>query len=334
METTTVRDDLFKLYRDLVEEHNFQATDIYNVDETGLQVICKHPKIVIGKGSKRIGVEKPGERSETISAVVCANGAGSIIIPPFIIFRGQSLPANLNGDSYPSGTIFGLSKSGYMVSELFEEWMKMFVNDIPARRPVLLILDGHGSHVSLNVICHARDHDIVLLCLPPHTSHLYQPMDVGVFSSLKAKFQQACASKLQKKKSGKTGRQHFGQLFSTAWNASVTPKNIKGGFEDAGLWPINPFAASLRVSSNTSSSSLVPSTFSSAPNPSDSILSISTPLTPSLLDSTSQVPVSPTTRINTSTTKSSVPKVIAEMFKQSPEKPDLEKKSRRITVAR
>jgi hypothetical protein len=49
----------------------------------------------------------------------------------------------------------------------------------------ILTLDGHSSHVTWNFILHYREHRIVLLCLIPHTSHLCQPLDVGLFSPLK-----------------------------------------------------------------------------------------------------------------------------------------------------
>ena len=49
----------------------------------------------------------------------------------------------------------------------------------------LLICDGHDSHITGEFIGHCMDHNIVLFILPPHSSHLTQPLDVGVFRSLK-----------------------------------------------------------------------------------------------------------------------------------------------------
>jgi hypothetical protein len=48
-----------------------------------------------------------------------------------------------------------------------------------------LILDGHSSHITLDFLIHCREHKIMLLCLIPHTSHLCQPLDVGLFGPLK-----------------------------------------------------------------------------------------------------------------------------------------------------
>ena len=46
-------------------------------------------------------------------------------------------------------------------------------------------MDGHGSHITANVIAHYIEHAIVLLILPPHTLHVLQPLDVSMFSPLK-----------------------------------------------------------------------------------------------------------------------------------------------------
>jgi hypothetical protein len=46
-------------------------------------------------------------------------------------------------------------------------------------------MDGHGSHITANVIAFCIEHAIDLLILPPHTSHVLQPLDVSMFSPLK-----------------------------------------------------------------------------------------------------------------------------------------------------
>ena len=55
-------------------------------------------------------------------------------------------------------------------------------------RPLILFVDGHKSHVTLEVIDLAREKNVILFCLPPHTTHALQPLDVAVFKSLKAYF--------------------------------------------------------------------------------------------------------------------------------------------------
>ena len=49
----------------------------------------------------------------------------------------------------------------------------------------LLILDGHESHKSLAFQDLCEENKIITLCMPPHASHILQPLDVGCFAPLK-----------------------------------------------------------------------------------------------------------------------------------------------------
>jgi hypothetical protein len=49
----------------------------------------------------------------------------------------------------------------------------------------LLLLDGHRSHLMARFIAFCIDKSIDLVVLPPHTSHILQPLDISVFSPLK-----------------------------------------------------------------------------------------------------------------------------------------------------
>jgi DDE superfamily endonuclease len=48
----------------------------------------------------------------------------------------------------------------------------------------MLLLDGHKSHYTLEFIKFYIIKKIILLVLPPHTTHLLQPLDVAIFQPL------------------------------------------------------------------------------------------------------------------------------------------------------
>lgn len=52
----------------------------------------------------------------------------------------------------------------------------------------LLIFDGHSSHLSADVDIFCKENAIICLCMPTYTSHLLQPLDVGLFGSLKCAY--------------------------------------------------------------------------------------------------------------------------------------------------
>ena len=131
------------------------------------------------------------DKGKTHTILACVSASGQVI-PPFMVHpRKQPVPKNLRVGAYPN-TVFNLSENGRITKELFFEWFKMFTVMIPPSRPEVLVLDGHGSHITINIIEFAKSNGIHLLCLPSHTSHILQPLDVGVFKSFKNFFSKAC----------------------------------------------------------------------------------------------------------------------------------------------
>lgn len=85
---------------------------------------------------------------------------------------------------------YAAMESSFMQGPVFVEYLKDFHKQLGERglldgKPHVLVLDGHASHVSFDVIKLARTLNIVLFQLPSHTSHITQPLDVAAFGSFK-----------------------------------------------------------------------------------------------------------------------------------------------------
>ena len=93
-------------------------------------------------------------------------------------------------ESGPPVAVYGMSDSGWKDGAKFLSWFtKLFlpaVSYLTETALVLLFLDGHHSQISLELIRRAHDSNVLLLCLPPNTTHLLQPLDVGVFAPMKS----------------------------------------------------------------------------------------------------------------------------------------------------
>ena len=82
-----------------------------------------------------------------------------------------------------------VSPNGWTTDEIGLRWLqKLFIPATTTRtkgKYRLLILDGHGSHLTpqFDQIC--TENHVIPLCMPPHSSHLLQPLDVGCFAILK-----------------------------------------------------------------------------------------------------------------------------------------------------
>jgi len=240
METLEVKTEFYdrveETYNQLIAR-GLKPHMIYNMDESGMCLVAKSGKILAEKGTKKVRIRKGGERGENITVVACVNASGSHIIPPTIIFRGKSLNEDLTKGGI-EGSVYAHSPRSFIDSELFTEYFERWRQSIPPARPALLFYDGHASHISNTVIQAARADDIHIFCFPPHTTHLYQPLD-RVFGSLKTAFEHSCQVKMRKNKRKSLNRYDFNSVFAPAWFKSMTPANIQSGFRQCGLWPLD-----------------------------------------------------------------------------------------------
>jgi hypothetical protein len=102
-----------------------------------------------------------------------------------------------------------------------------------------LILDGHESHHSTEFERYCQQNNIITLCMPPHSSHKLQPLDVGCFGPLKQAYGRQIED-LMRAHINHVSKLEFLCAFREAFFASMTEKNIQGGFAGAGLVPYDP----------------------------------------------------------------------------------------------
>ncbi|XP_011403833.1 PREDICTED: stress response protein NST1-like [Amphimedon queenslandica] len=135
-----------------------------------------------------------------------------------------------------------LSKKARINSDIFLDRLKFFVSNILPTRPVLLIQDGHATHISIDPIKFAKANNIHMLCLPSHMTHILQPLDAGVFKSFKTNFSKSCSSYISKHPGRVVTADILSALVAEAWPISFTTLNIMSGFRKCGLFPHNPSA--------------------------------------------------------------------------------------------
>lgn len=226
-----------------------KPASIYNMDETGLQLNNEPGKVVAKKGSKDVHLVTSAEKRETITVIACCNAEGNFL-PPFCIFKGKN-KKNEWQDCMPPGSDIQMSpKSAYVNAEIFKDWLQ---NHFIARKTpgkVILLLDGHTSHMSVLALELATANDIILIYLPSHTTHYLQPLDRSFFRSLKHYFKEACNSWMinhyrpnnphsEVDNLRKIGRLQFGELLFKAWGQAATPQNAISVFKSTGVVPLD-----------------------------------------------------------------------------------------------
>ena len=159
------------------------ASRLWNADETGFCTSVASHRVLARKGSKEVH-ETSGGSGRDHYTVLGAGAADGTRLPPFILYKGVNLFLRWTRGG-PAGTVYGMSESGWMETANFLEWFKkMFVPAVTPllqTGPVVLFLDGHYSHLSLQLIHFAKSKGIHLFSFPPHLTHLLQPLDVGVY---------------------------------------------------------------------------------------------------------------------------------------------------------
>ena len=104
----------------------------------------------------------------------------------------------------------------------------------------MLILDGHTSYITTAIIQYALDHKFILLCLPPHTTHVLQPLDVGLFAPLATAYKANIRSITRLGASAHVNKVDFLEQYQKARASAFSIPNIQKAFEKTGLLLYDP----------------------------------------------------------------------------------------------
>ncbi|KAF2894937.1 hypothetical protein ILUMI_11233 [Ignelater luminosus] len=179
-------------------------------------------KVLSLRDRRQIDTLVSGERGFLVTAEICMNASGNFM-PTMFMFR--RLRANSKFlDGVLPGSTAEFHFSGWMQKDIFLKWVKRFINfgHPPKEKPVLLVMDGYATHTkSIQVIDKARKNYVILMRIPPHTSHKLQFLHVYLITLLNCFYS---------KESRKWMRKHPAARAETAVN----------GFKKTGMWPYNP----------------------------------------------------------------------------------------------
>ncbi|XP_029375064.1 uncharacterized protein LOC115054154 [Echeneis naucrates] len=236
-------DQFFLLLSTVMDTHGLRDKphQIYNCNETGFQLGRK--RVILQKSASLGFKPTPGSRDH-ISVLACFNAAGEDI-PPFIIYS-KAYPGGVRYKTQgPPNALYGWSELGCINSDLFKRWfLKHFLVRATKERPLLLIFDGHKSPVNLEVVEAARKEDIILLCLPPHCSHILQPLDGGLFMLLRQHFGTLIGDGCAADTHFSISKKEFSGLFKGTYQVAKEEEGIrvvKEGFRKCGIYPLNHF---------------------------------------------------------------------------------------------
>lgn len=233
-------DIFFSNLNEVYKKQSFPATRVFNMDETGISTVQKPGKILAPKGQKQVGSVTSWERGRNIT-VVCAVSASGAYVPPMFIFPRKRMSPLLERGG-PAGAIYRCSHNGWSNEELFNDWLHHFKDSTkPSEEDaVLLIMDNHGSHITLESFEFCRANHIKVVSIPPHTSHRLQPLDLSFYSPLKKAFNTECDRFLRANRFQKITVYDIAYIFNEAYMKVATMEKGVSGFRTAGILPFNP----------------------------------------------------------------------------------------------
>jgi hypothetical protein len=233
-------DRFYDLFLKLQGQFRFQASQIYNADETGVSTVHKNDKVLSVKGKKQVGKLTSAERGRNVTIMFAMNTADHFVPPMFIFPR---IKMDKNGRlmiGAPPESIGVACKNGWMNAETFLRWLhfQQHVHS-SAAHPILLILDGHSSHKELNVIEYARNNHIHMLSTPPHTTHKLQPLDRVFFKPFKQAYGSASASWMRQNPGARLTEYDIAGLVNTAFTKVARLDITQNGFRCTGIQPFD-----------------------------------------------------------------------------------------------
>jgi hypothetical protein len=217
--------------------------DVYNFDETGFMmgVIFAGMVVTTSDGRGKAKLAQPSNR-EWATVIQGVNALGWVI-PPFIILAAQYHQSNWYREcNLPLTWRIATTDNGWTTNAVGLDWIKHFdYHTAPRTKGTyrLLILDGHESHHSTEFELYCKENNIVTLCMPPHSSYRLQPLDVGCFRPLKQAYGRQIEG-LMRMHINHISKLEFLCAFREAFFASMTEKNVQGGFAGTGLVLYDP----------------------------------------------------------------------------------------------
>jgi hypothetical protein len=200
-----------------ITQYNVRAADTYNMDEKGFAIglVARSKRIFSKRKFEKRKFEKQKNKQSlqdgnrewvSLLASVCADGSA---LPPGLIFAGagNTIQGSWVEDIEPGkhSVFVTATPSGWTNDEIGLAWLEQLFNRYTKKKAhrswQLLIINGHGSHITMRFISFCNKHKILLAIFPPHSTQSPQPLNVVIFSPLAHFYSNSVANTFTKTRS-------------------------------------------------------------------------------------------------------------------------------------
>ena len=217
---------------------------VINLDETGFgsSSNSRAPKltvIVCKEEEDNVNYMVP-RTDQHVTAIVAISAKGEML-KPALIHRNKTLAHDAEKCFFFKGAYYYQSKNAFVNKGIYEDYIKREliprISEVYAELPeeqqrAVLLVDGHTSHFSKELLAVLAEHNIAYLCMPSHSSHILQPLDRHFFAVVKKAFRSKTI------RADVVAHSALLERCYTALLSAATPPTIVTSFVRAGIIPI------------------------------------------------------------------------------------------------
>lgn len=224
----------------VIDTLSIKQGNITNMDETGLQQGRVNPSKVAGDALKKRTELKTSEDT-TWASIIEAITADGHRLKPLVIFTGETIQAQWFPRTIADWA-YEATPSGFSNADISVKWLQEIY--LPETQPYrrgwrLLLLDGLTSHATFEFQYECWKNEVHLEYIPPHSSHILQPLDVVPFSVLKRTYRKQIKQFQSMDLSAPVQKRRFLTAYANASTAAFSASNIEAAYVRSGIWPLN-----------------------------------------------------------------------------------------------
>ncbi|KAF4527598.1 hypothetical protein B566_EDAN015152 [Ephemera danica] len=222
------------------------ACNIINYDETNVTDDPGKTKVICKRGVKYVEIQRNHSKSST--SLMMAAAANGTLLPPYFIFKAKHLYDSWKNNG-PRGARYSATPHGWIDSNTFVDWLQTIIVPYKERKAdntkdFVIIGDNLSSHLTAEAVKVCKENGIKLVFLPPNSTHLTQPLDVGFFRPFKGSWRWVL--RLFKKSNPQikiVPKDHIPSLVREALErmneVGDVAKDIKSSFRATGIFPLD-----------------------------------------------------------------------------------------------
>jgi hypothetical protein len=187
-------------FRDHV--HHSCAELVFNLDEIGISEWEDRAvrRVIVPSAMRGQTIFHGIHRNlKHVSVVACISAAGEHMTPFFVCSQvNDAVERRLKTAGFRMGVDLILKRRSkpYMNSQLFTEYISTVLlpyidelrqNEEFANKAAVLLMDNCSIHVRSETLQMLADHQVKVITFPPHTSHIFQSLDLSLFGNFKRK---------------------------------------------------------------------------------------------------------------------------------------------------